>query len=121
MFLFPTASLHSFFENCKGLDFLVKNVLLPSLEERFKEISKINIHVPLRSKKVDDDEGGWCERQSIKQRRISSWSFNEDDFELDPVYPTEPTNDFIVKKVRFGGESLVIETGELISSSLRQV
>jgi serine/threonine-protein kinase OSR1/STK39 len=102
---------HSFFENCEGLDFLVKNVLqgLPSLEERFKEISKINIHAPLRSKKVDDDEGVWSERQSIKQRRISSWSFNEDGFELDPVYPTEPTNDFVVKKVRFGGESIINE------------
>jgi hypothetical protein len=105
------------------LDFLIKSVLqgLPSLEERFNEISKINLHALLRSKKVDDDEGGWSKRQSIKQRRISSWSFNEVGFELDPVYPTLPTNDFVVKKVRFGGESLVIETSELIPSSSRQV
>ncbi|XP_059448801.1 serine/threonine-protein kinase BLUS1-like, partial [Corylus avellana] len=97
---------HSFFENCGGLDFLVKNVLqgLPSLEQRFKG-SKINIHAPLRSKNREvGDSSCSSGRQSIEQRRISSWSFNEDEFELDPVYPTDST-DSVVKKVRFGGET----------------
>jgi serine/threonine-protein kinase OSR1/STK39 len=90
---------HSFFENCEGLDFLVKNVLqgLPSVEERFKE-SKINKHARLTCKNNgDDDEGGdssATERQSVKETRmLSGWSFNEEKFEIEPVFQTESTDD----------------------------
>jgi serine/threonine-protein kinase OSR1/STK39 len=101
---------HSFFENCEGLDFLVKNVLqgLPSIEERFKE-SKINKHSRLTSKNGDGDDEG-CDssaRQSVKETStISGWSFNEERFELDPIFQTESTDDPVVKQVKrlFGGE-----------------
>ncbi|XP_059446757.1 serine/threonine-protein kinase BLUS1-like [Corylus avellana] len=98
---------HSFFENCGGSDFLVENVLqgLPSVEERFNE-----------SKNGDgDDEGGDSSaRQSVKETRtISGWSFNEERFELDPVFQTESTDDSVVKQVKrlFGddGETVIIE------------
>ena len=87
---------HSFFENCEGLDFLVKNVLqgLPSVEERFKE-SKINKNARLTCENGDDDEGGdTSARQSVKETRmISGWSFNEERFEIDPVFQTVSTDD----------------------------
>jgi serine/threonine-protein kinase OSR1/STK39 len=128
---------HSFFKNCMGLDFIVKNVLqgLPSVEKRFHE-SKINILTRLTSKngddeEDDDDEEYDSERQSsMKERRIiSGWSFNEDGFELDPVFPTESTDDSAAIQVRFGGETIIIEykggksgeSGELIPSSPGQV
>ncbi|XP_059446749.1 serine/threonine-protein kinase BLUS1-like [Corylus avellana] len=91
---------HSFFKNCKGSDFIVKNVLqgLPSVEERFKEF-KIKLVAQLG--------GDSSARQS-----------------------TESTDDSVVKKVRFGGESIIIEdeggesgteSGELIPRSPGQV
>ncbi|XP_050218119.1 serine/threonine-protein kinase BLUS1 [Mercurialis annua] len=85
---------HSFFKNCKGLDFLVKNVLngLPSVEDRLKE------------NKCDENQIG---EEIVKMRRISGWNFNEKDFELDPVFPTE--DESLVKQVRFGGESFIQE------------
>jgi len=97
----PTAealSKHSFFKNCMDSDFLVKNILqeLPSVEERFKK-------------------GGDSARQSVqKRRRITWWSFNEDGFELDPVFPTESSaaDDSVVKQVRFGGEAIIMEDKE---------
>ncbi|XP_059446756.1 serine/threonine-protein kinase BLUS1-like [Corylus avellana] len=80
-----TLSNHSFFENCGGLDFLVENVLqgLPSVEERFKE-----------SKIIKHEGGDSSARQCIKETRmISGWSFNEERFEIDPVFQTESTDD----------------------------
>ncbi|KAJ4722630.1 Protein kinase [Melia azedarach] len=115
---------HSFFKNCKGADYLVKNVLhgLPSVEERFRE-SKI-----LR-RNVSVDEAEDFESSSVRQRRISGWNFNEEGFELDPVFPMTPTeskDDSIVKQVRFGGETIISDkkssdrsnnSGELYSGS----
>lgn len=101
---------HSFFKNCnKGVEFFVKNVLhgLPSVEERFKE-SKDHVS-------VDHDEDEDCEVDSssfVRQRRISGWNFNDEGFELDPVFPlftTESREDYdsVVKQVRFGGETII--------------
>ena len=88
---------HSFFENCGGLDFLVKNVLqgLPSVEERFKK-SKIKKRARLTCQNGDDEGGDSSTRQSVKEtRRIVWWSFNEERFELDPIFQTE---DSVVKQ-----------------------
>ncbi|XP_059441075.1 serine/threonine-protein kinase BLUS1-like [Corylus avellana] len=114
---------HPFFKNSKGSDFLVENVLqgLPSVEKRFKE-SKINLLERLMTNNNGDDENeeegdeGDSARQSIKQTRISGLSFDEDGFELDPVCPTESTDDSAVIIEDEGGES-----GELIPSSPGQV
>ncbi|XVE81783.1 hypothetical protein DITRI_Ditri15bG0093600 [Diplodiscus trichospermus] len=94
---------HSFFKSCEGSDFLVKHLLhgLPSIEERFK-VSKI-----LRESvdvEADDEASG------SKLVKHSGWNFNVDGFELDPVYPRESKDDFIVKQVRFGGETIIPET-----------
>ncbi|XP_059441081.1 serine/threonine-protein kinase BLUS1-like [Corylus avellana] len=102
---------HPFFKNCKGSDFLVENVLqgLPSVEKRFKE-SKINLLERLMTNNNGDDEKeeeGDSARQSIKQIRV-----NEDGFVLDPVCPTESTDDSAVIIEDEGGES-----GGLIPSS----
>ncbi|KAI8566401.1 hypothetical protein RHMOL_Rhmol02G0037200 [Rhododendron molle] len=52
---------------------------------------------------LGDDEGF----SFMKQRRISGWNFNEDGFELDPVFPTNKDEDpDVVKQVRFGGETV---------------
>ncbi|KAI8566405.1 hypothetical protein RHMOL_Rhmol02G0037600 [Rhododendron molle] len=94
---------HSFFKNCKGTDFLVKNVLqgLSSVEQRFRG-SK------LQRLASGDDEGF----SFMKQRRISGWNFNEDGFELDPVFPTNKDEDpDVVKQVRFGGETVIQNRG----------
>ncbi|KAG5017678.1 hypothetical protein JHK82_023280 [Glycine max] len=84
---------HPFFKNCKGTDFLVKNVLqgLPSVEKRYKE-SKGNLH-----EDDDDDDPS----MQVKQRRISGWNFNQDGLELDPLFPNDD------KEVRFGGETVI--------------
>ncbi|KAB1219132.1 Serine/threonine-protein kinase BLUS1 [Morella rubra] len=106
---------HSFFENCEGSDFLVKNVLqgLPSVEERFKE-SKIT-HSDLSSSNTGDDDReddeGNSVRQKTEERRISVWNFNEDGFELDPVFPSESKDNSVVKRVRFGGEIIIHDQG----------
>ncbi|PPD69202.1 hypothetical protein GOBAR_DD33915 [Gossypium barbadense] len=88
---------HPFFKSSKGSDFLVKHVLhgLPSVEERFR---------------------GESGSELVKQRRISGWNFNEDGFELDPVFPTESRDDSVVKQVRFGGETIILEKGTSESS-----
>ncbi|MBA0830861.1 hypothetical protein Goarm_015362 [Gossypium armourianum] len=107
---------HPFFKSSKGSDFLVKHVLhgLPSVEERFR-VSKI-----LRKNDVDDDDEDDVEGESgselVKQRRISGWNFNEDGFKLDPVFPTESRDDSVVKQVRFGGETIILEKGTSESS-----
>jgi serine/threonine-protein kinase OSR1/STK39 len=117
---------HSFFKNCKGSDFLVKNVLhgLPSVEERFKE-SK-TIHALVTSKiNGDDEEEEDAARQNIKERRISGWNFNEEGFELDPVFPSKSNDDSVVKQVQSGCETIIEDrggksgdhSGELIPSS----
>ncbi|XP_057959152.1 serine/threonine-protein kinase BLUS1 [Malania oleifera] len=113
---------HSFFKNCKGPDFLAKNVLqgLPSVEQRFKE-SELKASTPTKIAVQEDDEEDE-EGQSEKQRRISGWNFNEDGFELDPVLipavrevfelnpvliPAMREVDLVVKQVRFGGETII--------------
>ncbi|KAI8566403.1 hypothetical protein RHMOL_Rhmol02G0037400 [Rhododendron molle] len=48
----------------------------------------------------------------MKQRRISGWNFNEDGFELDPLFPTNKDEDpDVVKQVRFGGETVIQNRG----------
>ncbi|KAL0433440.1 UNVERIFIED_CONTAM: Serine/threonine-protein kinase BLUS1 [Sesamum latifolium] len=99
---------HPFFRNCKGPDFLVKNVLqgLPAVEQRFKGAK-------IHSKNDEDDEDGDDDDPSsgenVKQRRISGWNFNEEGFELDPVFPSDQqeTGDKMGKQVTFGGETVI--------------
>ncbi|KAH0993830.1 hypothetical protein GBA52_005313 [Prunus armeniaca] len=103
----------------RGLDFLVKNVLqgLPSVEERFKKTRALGglmkekgINAEHDEDEEEDDEGSSA-RQRAKHRRISGWNFNEDEFDLDPVFPVEPQGDSAVKMVRFGGESIIQDRG----------
>ncbi|KAJ7954753.1 Protein kinase [Quillaja saponaria] len=113
---------HSFFKNCKGSDFLVKNVLqgLPSIEERYKESTILHGQSVMKNGSSEDeevDDEGDPVRQNIKQRRISGWNFNEDGFELDPVFPTESRDELIVKLVRFGGETIIQDHGGESSQS----
>ncbi|XWS53851.1 hypothetical protein CRYUN_Cryun10bG0035800 [Craigia yunnanensis] len=100
---------HSFFKSCKGLEFLVKHVLhgLPSVEERFRvnKILRKGVDVEVDDEDVDGESGS----QLVKHRRISGWNFNEDGFELDPVFPSEAKDDSIVKQVCFGGETIIPE------------
>ncbi|XP_044498832.1 serine/threonine-protein kinase BLUS1 [Mangifera indica] len=93
---------HSFFKDCKGADFIVKNLLhgLPSVEERFKESKNLQ-------KNDDYDEGEDTETELVKQRRISGWNFDEEGFQMEPVFPTEIKDDTVVKQVRFGGETII--------------
>ncbi|XVF66528.1 hypothetical protein PTKIN_Ptkin10aG0043800 [Pterospermum kingtungense] len=116
----PTAEKllkHSFFKSCKGSEFLVKHVLhgLPSVEERFRisKILKKGVDVEIDGGDVDEESGS----QLVKHRRISGWNFNEDGFQLDPVFPSESKEDSIVKQVRFGGETIIPErAGDLDGS-----
>ncbi|KAI5580335.1 hypothetical protein BDE02_08G148600 [Populus trichocarpa] len=104
---------HSFFKNCKGLDYFVKNVLhgLPSVEERFKEAKVLSGISSQSGTDVEEEEKGDIDGDSViqrvKTRRISGWNFNEEGFELDPVFPADSKNDSVVKQVRFGGESII--------------
>ncbi|XP_057729965.1 serine/threonine-protein kinase BLUS1 [Arachis stenosperma] len=87
----PTAEKllkHPFFRNCKGSEFLVKNVLhgLPSVEKRYKEISKAS---SMNNNDDDDDDDEVKHGKLMKQRRISGWNFNEDGLELEPVFPND--------------------------------
>lgn len=101
---------HSFFRNnYKGPDFLIKNVLqgLPSVEHRFKGV-KIHSLSSLSPSDDDDEEG----EEIVKQRRISGWNFNEEGFQLDPVFPSdlkEEGDDSVTRTVRFGGETVIEE------------
>ncbi|CAI9090810.1 OLC1v1025666C1 [Oldenlandia corymbosa var. corymbosa] len=108
---------HSFFRYCKGPEFLVKNVLhgLPTVEQRFRQV-KLMKSLSLNKSDEGDEDGsgnssgsGDQDSNIIKQRRISGWNFNVEDFELNPVFPTEQENDDsnVVKQVRFGGESII--------------
>lgn len=70
----PTAEKllkHYFFKNCKGCDFLVKNLLhgLPSVECRFKEATI------QRSGSMSDEDDCLVGK---KHRRISGWNFSLD-------------------------------------------
>ncbi|XP_015935353.1 serine/threonine-protein kinase BLUS1 [Arachis duranensis] len=87
----PTAEKllkHPFFRNCKGSEFLVKNVLhgLPSVEKRYKEISKAS---SMNNNNNNDDDDEVKHGKLMKQRRISGWNFNEDGLELEPVFPND--------------------------------
>ncbi|KAJ8484146.1 hypothetical protein OPV22_016631 [Ensete ventricosum] len=84
---------HPFFKNCKSTDYFVKNVLqaVPVVEERCKEPRVADCN-------GNDRDGSTS--PLVKSRRVSGWNFNEDVFELDPVYPVESDD----KCVRFGGE-----------------
>ncbi|CAA7404814.1 unnamed protein product [Spirodela intermedia] len=76
---------HPFFKGCKPTDHLVRSVLhaVPSLEERFEGGG------------FDDSDEIYPLPPSslVKSRRISGWNFNEDVFELDPVYPAEESRE----------------------------
>ncbi|KAJ9537072.1 hypothetical protein OSB04_029805 [Centaurea solstitialis] len=116
----PSASKllkHYFFKNCKGCDFLVKNVLrgLPSVELRFKESKLQKVGSMSSSSKLlgqhemEDDEEDEEECLNVKKnRRISGWNFNVDACELDPVFP----QDVFVKETTRGGESVILEKKE---------
>ncbi|CAJ1779265.1 unnamed protein product [Sphenostylis stenocarpa] len=100
----PTADKllkHPFFKNCKGTDFLVRNVLqgLPSVEKRYKD-NKVNEHADEGEHDDDDDEEDPA--MLVKERRISGWNFNQDGLELDPVFPND---DAVAKEVAFGREA----------------
>ncbi|KAI3975468.1 hypothetical protein MKX01_004198 [Papaver californicum] len=100
----PTAEKllkHPFFKSCtKSVDFLVKNMLqgLPTVEERYREES-VRFHRPIPSVVIDEEprvtdpqhEETDNEDDSlvVKHRRISGWNFNENVFELYPVFPTD--------------------------------
>ncbi|PSS34900.1 Serine/threonine-protein kinase [Actinidia chinensis var. chinensis] len=101
---------HPFFKNCKGSDFLAKNVLqgLPSIEQRFR-VSKLQ-RLASMNKSIDDDNDDEI-GDYVKQRRISGWNFNEDGFELDPIFPNSKEDDEVVKQVRFGGKTIIHSRG----------
>ncbi|KAK6122717.1 hypothetical protein DH2020_043536 [Rehmannia glutinosa] len=106
---------HPFFKNCcKGSDFLVKNVLqgLPAVEQRFKTLNK-------SSDDDDDDEEDYLSsgENVKKQRRISGWNFNEEGFELEPVFPSDYQKLETAKQVAFDGEIIVHEKGSSEGSS----
>ncbi|CAM8998425.1 unnamed protein product [Rhodiola kirilowii] len=111
---------HSFFKNCKGAEFIVRNVLqgLPSVEERFKVSRGGGVSLSKSSTETEEDmDGVLADQNLMKQRRISGWNFNEDDLELVPVFPNESifpvdhhkTGDdtSTVKQLRFGGETII--------------
>ncbi|KAI3707457.1 hypothetical protein L6452_25996 [Arctium lappa] len=122
----PTAEKllkHYFFKNCKGCDFLVKNVLrgLPSVELRFKEtkLQKVGSMSKLGQHELEDDNEEEIEECLIgsnvkKHRRISGWNFNVDACELDPVFPVGDTSpqDDLMKQITSGGESMFSEKRE---------
>ncbi|PWA58933.1 Protein kinase, ATP binding site-containing protein [Artemisia annua] len=90
---------HYFFKNCKGCDFLVKNLLqgLPSVELRFKEI-KIQRVGSISKEQTDDDseediEESFTGSNVKKHRRISGWNFslNANCDLMDPVFPVGDT------------------------------
>ncbi|KAK2371289.1 serine/threonine-protein kinase BLUS1 [Trifolium repens] len=104
---------HPFFKNCKGSEFLVKNVLngLPSVEKRYKEIKVMD------PDSKGNDDGDEDEESMVKQRRISGWNFNEDGLKLEPVFPKDLSrDDEVVKQVRFEEEK-VIKEDEVVATS----
>ncbi|KAI3952816.1 hypothetical protein MKX01_006859 [Papaver californicum] len=92
---------HPFFKSCtKSVDFLVKNMLqgLPTVEERYREES-VRFHRPIPSVDIDEEPRVTDQQHEdtddeddslvVKHRRISGWNFNENVFELYPVFPTD--------------------------------
>ncbi|XP_050373279.1 serine/threonine-protein kinase BLUS1 [Argentina anserina] len=83
---------HSFFKNCKGVDYLAKTLLtgLPSVEERFRVsggvFSKKEENETTEDSDDDDDDDE--PRERVRSRRISGWNFNEDGLDLHPVFPS---------------------------------
>ncbi|KAL5989251.1 hypothetical protein ACLOJK_010141 [Asimina triloba] len=79
---------HPFFKSCKSPDYLVRHVLrgLPAVEERFRDFSRCPPWLAIPDKEEDRDSDD--PSLPTKNRRISGWNFNEDVFELDPVFPT---------------------------------
>ncbi|KAM5550253.1 hypothetical protein ABKV19_025330 [Rosa sericea] len=121
---------HSFFKNCKGVDFLAKNLLngLPSVEERFRVLGGV---LSKNEEDEDDDDDGSA-RERVRNRRISGWNFNEDGLDLHPVFPTESGSDSggssvfptesssesVGKMVRFSGETIIRLSSESHESYL---
>ncbi|GFP85783.1 serine/threonine-protein kinase blus1 [Phtheirospermum japonicum] len=111
---------HPFFKsNVKGSDFLVKNVLqgLPAVEQRFKG-AKIDQGLRPLTKSADDDDDDDVDGgdENVKRRRISGWNFNEEGFELDPVFPCDDNKEGDKLQVRFGDETAIQEKGNVDSS-----
>ncbi|KAJ4956871.1 hypothetical protein NE237_013654 [Protea cynaroides] len=116
----PTAEKllkHPFFKNCKNADFLVKNLLrgLLTVEQRFKK-NGLDCPSPIHQESSEEELSSVGDDPIVKHRRISGWNFNEEDLQFSPVFPTERVesliksheeqeDEFIVKQVRFGGES----------------
>lgn len=109
---------HSFFKNCKGAELIVKTVLqeLPSVEERYKASKANNRGSGLLSKSSteteEDVEEAMFGEILMNQRRISGWNFNQDDLELEPIFPNESSvNKNLeatkIKQIRFGGETII--------------
>jgi serine/threonine-protein kinase OSR1/STK39 len=114
---------HSFFKNCMSSDFLVKNVLqgLPPSAENRRSGGEATLEglVALRrglgeqretvNNLIDLEMRKEQKMPSVSARRvISGWNFNEERFELDPVFQTESAT--IIEDN--GGE--LGESGELI-------
>ncbi|XP_010024012.2 serine/threonine-protein kinase BLUS1 [Eucalyptus grandis] len=111
----PTAEKllkHSFFKNCKGSEFLAKHVLkgLPSVEDRHRQ-AKILLSLSMNKGGGDggeeDDGAESGDPEGGKHRRISGWNFNEEGFELDPVFPNEVAlHDSSAQQASFEGEGM---------------
>ncbi|KAK9163954.1 hypothetical protein Syun_004856 [Stephania yunnanensis] len=100
---------HPFFKNCKNVDFLVKNMLngLPPVEERYYRECLNFLDHGTGNVQGDDEES--VEAGPVeKHRRISGWNFNEEAFQLVPVFPTERLEDSNVAKEA----GLCIDKGE---------
>ncbi|KZV17837.1 hypothetical protein F511_01646 [Dorcoceras hygrometricum] len=109
---------HSFFKNCKGSDYLVKNVLqgLASVEKRYRREKiqrafSLNRSEDAEDNDDDDDENlGDFSSENGKQRRISGWNFNVEGFELEPVFKNCREGDQTgVKEVSLGVETMLPE------------
>ncbi|CAA2964852.1 serine threonine- kinase BLUS1 [Olea europaea subsp. europaea] len=99
----PSAEIllkHSCFKYSKGPEFLVKNLLqgLPSLERRFKEMKN---QMPLSLNKTDEEDEDEYTGKTPKQKGIRGWNFNEELFELDPVFRYDE------RRITFGDETII--------------
>ncbi|KAL6185063.1 hypothetical protein ACLB2K_041198 [Fragaria x ananassa] len=110
---------HSFFKNCRGVDFLAKNVLngLPSVEERFRVLGGVLGKKEENDQDEDEDDDEFNARGRRRIRRISGWDFNQDGLEIVPVFPEMP----VVKMVRFGGETFIPSLSESHESCVSSV
>ncbi|KAL6189504.1 hypothetical protein ACLB2K_040892 [Fragaria x ananassa] len=110
---------HSFFKNCRGMNFLAKNVLngLPSVEERFRVLGGVLGKKEENDQDGDEDDHEFNARGRRRIRRISGWDFNQDGLEIVPVFPEMP----VVKMVRFGGETFIPGSSESHESCVSSV